>query len=183
MTAFRKQWKRQASLGSDGMKENIQVVIWKCDSGGRIHYSVSDSVTTFPTSPPIRNKENEIMFYRKTRGLCSLSNLVQSSNMQNTWANTGFIWENCLATQPCPTLCDPMDCSPPGSSVRGISQARTLEWVAISLSRGSPWPRDQTHISCTGSWILHHWATRESPMRKLRLTEIKWFSWITQLIE
>jgi len=41
-----------------------------------------------------------------------------------------------LVTQSCPTLCDPMDCSPPGSSVHGILQARTLEWVAILFSRG-----------------------------------------------
>ena len=44
-------------------------------------------------------------------------------------------------------FCDPMDCSPPGSAVCGIFQARILEWVAISSSRGSSWPRDQTHIS------------------------------------
>ena len=44
--------------------------------------------------------------------------------------------------QLCPTLCDPMDCSPPGSSVHGISQERILEWVAISSSRGSSQPRD-----------------------------------------
>ena len=46
------------------------------------------------------------------------------------------------------TLCDPMDCSPPGSSVYGISQARILEWVAISFSRGSCGSRDQTQVSC-----------------------------------
>ena len=44
----------------------------------------------------------------------------------------------------CLTLCDPMDCSPPGSSVHGISQARILEWVATSFSRGSTWPMDET---------------------------------------
>ena len=49
--------------------------------------------------------------------------------------------------QPCPTLCDPMDCSPPGSSIRGILQARILEWVAILFSRGSSPPRDGTHVS------------------------------------
>ena len=49
--------------------------------------------------------------------------------------------------QSCPTLCDPVDCSPPGSSVHGILQARILEWVAISFSRGSSQPRDQTHVS------------------------------------
>ena len=46
--------------------------------------------------------------------------------------------------QSCPTLCDPVDCSPPGSSVHGILQARILEWVAISFSRGSYRPRDWT---------------------------------------
>ena len=50
--------------------------------------------------------------------------------------------------QLCPTLCDPMDCRPPGSSVHGISQASILEWVAISFSRGSSRPRDRTRVSC-----------------------------------
>ena len=45
------------------------------------------------------------------------------------------------------TLCDPMNCSPPGSSVHGIFQAIILEWVAISFSRGSSWPRDWTWVS------------------------------------
>ena len=55
-----------------------------------------------------------------------------------------------------------MGCSPPGSSVHGISQARILEWVAISSSRGSSQPRDWIHISYTGRQILYHWATREA---------------------
>ena len=46
----------------------------------------------------------------------------------------------CLVTKSCPTLCDPMDCGPPGSSVHGILQARILEWVAISFSRDLPDP-------------------------------------------
>ena len=49
--------------------------------------------------------------------------------------------------QSCPTLCDPMDCSPPGSSIHGILQATILEGVAISFSRGSSWPRDRTQVS------------------------------------
>ena len=48
------------------------------------------------------------------------------------------------------TLCDPMDCSLPGSSIHGIFQARVLEWVAISFSRGSSQPRDQTQVSRIG---------------------------------
>ena len=50
--------------------------------------------------------------------------------------------------QSCATLCDPMDCSPPGSSVHGIFQARVLDWVAISFSRVSSQTRDQTRVSC-----------------------------------
>ena len=60
-------------------------------------------------------------------------------------------------------LCDTMDLSPPGSSVHGISQARILEWFAISFSRGLSQPRDQTQISCIGRQILYHWATWEAP--------------------
>ena len=57
-----------------------------------------------------------------------------------------------------------MECSPPGSSVHGISQARILEWIAISFSREPSHPRGQTHISCIGRWILFHWATWEAPL-------------------
>ena len=53
--------------------------------------------------------------------------------------------------QSCPTLCDPIDCRPPGSSVHGILQARIPEWVSMPFSRGSSWPRDQTFISCNSS--------------------------------
>ena len=69
---------------------------------------------------------------------------------------------NCA--QPCPTLCDSMDYSPPGSSVHGMSQARILEWVAASFSRGSSPPRGWTCascLSCIGSEVLYHWANWE----------------------
>ena len=58
-------------------------------------------------------------------------------------------------------LCDPMDGSPPGSSVHGIPQARILEWVAISFSRGSSWPRDRTWVSHIVGKHFNRWATRE----------------------
>ena len=57
-------------------------------------------------------------------------------------------------------FCDSMDRSLPGSSVHGISQASILEWVAISLPRGSSWPKDQSFISWLGRQILYSWATR-----------------------
>ena len=67
----------------------------------------------------------------------------------------------CLVTNL--TVCDPMDCSPPGSSLSRGFQARILGWVAIPFSRGSSWPRDWTHIPCIGRWILYYWATWEAP--------------------
>ena len=65
-------------------------------------------------------------------------------------------------TQSCPTPCDPMDCSLPGSSVHGILQARILEWVAIPFSRGSSQPSDQTQVSSVVGGFLTIWATREA---------------------
>ena len=67
----------------------------------------------------------------------------------------------CSVAKSCPPLFDHMDCSLPGSSAHGISQARILEWVAISFSRGSSWPRDRNCTSCTGR-ILYNWATWEA---------------------
>ena len=60
----------------------------------------------------------------------------------------------CLATQSCLTLCDPVDCSLSGSSVRGMLQARTLEWVAMPSSRGSSQTRDQTQVPCIAGGSL-----------------------------
>ena len=71
--------------------------------------------------------------------------------------------------QSCLTIYEPMDCSPPGSSVHGTFQARILEWVAISSSRGSSLPRDRTHVSsvsCIGRWILLPLSYLGSPCSK-----------------
>ena len=69
----------------------------------------------------------------------------------------------CSVTQLCPILCDPVDCSLPGSPVHGIPQARLLEWVAILFSRGSFWPRDWTHqVSHIAGRRFNIWATRKA---------------------
>ena len=57
---------------------------------------------------------------------------------------------------------NPMNCSPPGSSVCGISHTRTLEWAAISFSKGSSQARNQTCVCSIGRLILYHWANREA---------------------
>ena len=79
------------------------------------------------------------------------SGCFPTSGLYGTWRLSLLL----LVAQSCLTLCDPVDCSPPGSSVHGILQARTLEWVAISFSRGSSQPRDRTCVSCTGRWVLY----------------------------
>ena len=81
-------------------------------------------------------------------------------------------------TQLCPTLCDPMDCSIPGSSVHGIFQARILEWVAISFFRGSSWPRDWTWVSHVAGRCFTIWATGEALIFKQRV-DGKW-QWMYQ---
>ena len=58
-------------------------------------------------------------------------------------------------------FCDPMDCSPPGSSVHGIFQTRILKWVAMTSSMGSSPPRNQTQVSCIAGGFCTAWATRE----------------------
>ena len=92
---------------------------------------------------------------------------------------SGFSFDLCSVfvfsvAHSCLTLCNPMDYSPWGSSVHGISQARTLEWVAISFSRGSSWSRDWTCISCIsfiGRQILNHCDTWEAPILHLILVK------------
>ena len=78
---------------------------------------------------------------------------TKSQTRLSNWADSNYAW----------LFWDPMDHSPPGSSVHGVSQAKLLEWVAVPFSRRSSQPRGWTHISCIscpGGWILYHWATR-----------------------
>ena len=83
----------------------------------------------------------------------------------------------CSITQSCPPLCNPMDCSPSGFCVHEISQARTLEQVAICYSRRSSWPRDRIWIycvSCIGRQVLYHWATWVYTCLYTKLHGLKW---------
>ena len=77
----------------------------------------------------------------------------------NYWNDSGLVTKLCVA------LCNSMHCSLQGSFPHGISQARILEWVAVPSSRGSSQPRDQTHISCIGRPVLHHF---EGPREALK---------------
>ena len=93
---------------------------------------------------------------------CVGSILQQATGKTSLW-NGGFLEASargyaCMLS--CVWLCDPMDCSPPGFSVHGISQARILEWVAISFSRESSGPKDRT---C----IFLHWHADSLPLSHL----------------
>ena len=71
-------------------------------------------------------------------------------------------------TQSCPTLCDPMNYSPPGSSVHGILQGRKLEWVVMPFSRGSSWSRDWTRVSCIAGRCFIVWATKQAQEKNVK---------------
>ena len=76
------------------------------------------------------------------------SDCVQTSDPQRPYSVNVSLKMLLKVAQSRPTLCEPVDYSPPGSSIHGISQARTLEWSAISFSRGSSWTRNRTRVSC-----------------------------------
>ena len=109
--------------------QHHQLPLWTLCSTSRQSPSPSPvSSTPFPSFPPARHTHTVPTLLRPD--LCLFSS-VHAKSLQS-----------------CPTLCHPMDCSPPGSSVHGILQERILEGVAILFSRGSSRPRDRTHISC-----------------------------------
>ena len=87
--------------------------------------------------------------------------VYESAKVTAPWPKHFYGHCCCSVTKLCLTLCDPVNCSLPGSSVHGISRARKLEWVAISFSRGSSQPNVQTHIFCIGKRVYYHWTTRE----------------------
>ena len=94
--------------------------------------------------------------------------LGTKSSCSNVWLL--FLWRRkqtpvhqvlCLVTQLCPTLCDPIDCGPPAPLSMEILQARKLEWVVISFSRGTSQPRDRTRVSHIASRFFTEWANGE----------------------
>ena len=84
---------------------------------------------------------------------------VPKANREVKWSEVNEVAQSCL------TLCDPVDCSLQGSSVHGIFQARVLEWVAISFSRESSQPKDQTRVSRIVGRHFTVWATREATIK------------------
>ena len=78
------------------------------------------------------------------------------------------VWERLSRVR----LCDPMNCRLPGFPVHGILQARILEWIAIPFSRGSPWPRDWTLVSCIAGSFFTTWAIGKSLLTKISMSKL-----------
>ena len=150
-------WKNQdADFIIPALKISVLPLCWRANS-------LSSTWTLWLMSPP---------------GLCGVpqpqlpaSFRLPSSFLLTAPLSISMLWSSCgplswkvkvLVAQSCPTLCDPMDCSPPGSSVLWILQARILEWVAMPSSRGSPQLRDWTRVSCISSRFFTIWDTREA---------------------
>ena len=94
-------------------------------------------------------------------GLLSLG----SHRVRQDWSDLAAVAACCccyLVTQSCSTLCDTVDFGPPGSSVHGTLQSRTLEWVAISYSMGPSPPRDRTQVFCIADRFFTVWAIRKA---------------------
>ena len=103
-------------------------------------------------------------------GLLSLQNCKKSIPV--VYKPLVYDYHACLVAQSCPTLCNPMHCSPLGSSVQGILQKRILQWVAISFSKGSSRLRDQTCVSCVSciaGRFFTCWAIREALLSHLHV--------------
>ena len=95
------------------------------------------------------------------RGSPEVLELKSLSYFRRKWACKFRMALCCCVSQPCQTLCDPIDCSLLGSSAHGILQARTLEWVAIPFSRGSSHCKNWTQVSCIAGRFFTVWATRK----------------------
>ena len=100
--------------------------------------------------------------WRVARQLLKMQSLRNHCQIMWKWKYLNFDKRPlCVHAQSCPTLCNPMDCSPPGSPVHEIFQARILEWAAIPFSRESSWLRDWTQVS----WIAGRFFTTEPPVK------------------
>ena len=126
--------------------------------------SVSDSMTTSPCfvqRPSGRDFDGVLHFSPALTPLLCIDSIVSQHphlviwNPRNPSSEELRFYVSMLSCFSCVQLCDPMDCSPPGSSVHGILQARILEWVVIPFSKWSTWLRDWTQVSCICRQILY----------------------------
>ena len=139
---------------SDGPSEIILVALWKGSTGAGAPVRTSWAMQVRSLYQRTNRMDSVLFEALHSEVSKIITNSPKSAHPSN---------ERKKVAQLCPTLCDPMDCSLPGSSIHGIFQTRILEWVAISFSRGSPRPRDWTRVSRIVGRRFAIWATREVP--------------------
>ena len=105
------------------------------------------------SSPSCRMCHNHILKYCSSELCCLLAHAIKRKCVRM----------HAQSLQSSPTLWDPMDCGPPGSSIQEVLQARILAWVAMISSWGSSWPRNQTCVSCIAGRFFTHWTTWGAP--------------------
>ena len=138
---------------------HIRLVGWKWGEGiiKISQWSGIWTTTSYIAASPV-NSFQRLENYSSPMKFCKLTSsahLADVISYSSKLPSSKLFSFSCSVAQSCPALYDLMDCSPPGSNVHGISlQARILEWVVISSSRESSWPRDWTHVSCIAKQIL-----------------------------
>ena len=152
-------------MGGRFTREGIYLYLWP------IHVEVWQKTTKFYKAIILQQKNYN---KKKNRTTNSTSGYIFKENKITILKTYLYSQVHCstihdnqdvkvLITQSCPTLCNPVDSSPPGSSVHEFPQARILEWVAISFSRGSSQLRDLTQVFCVAGKFFTIWAAREAP--------------------
>ena len=125
-----------------------------------------------PISLDITAVFSEILFLSLYAGDVMLLSMWQLKNIKQI--NRASV-RSSLVTKLLRLFCHPVDCGPPGASVHGILQSRVMQWVAISFSSGSSWPRDRTQVSHIAGSFFTIWATREAqPWHLIRITRDHW---------
>ena len=141
-----------------------RVLLWLLGNTEAEKHLCGGTGPLFAFSEPVSAALWRSFWWRETWGLVVLSSwsaVCHQPDVEVVPWHFRAVYDSEVA-QLCPTLCDPMDCSPPGSSVHGIFQARVPEWVAIFFSRGSSRPRDRTQASWIAGRCFTLWATRDA---------------------
>ena len=140
------------------MHPSIGLVQDSVSQGG--NWAIQRGYITHPSSTSSEMAEKRVKTVSSYWDECGAKSIPEFSRNSHLCV---FIFCYSLVVKSCLTLCNPVESNLPGSSVHGIFQARILEWIAISFSKASYWPRDQTCVPCFGRWIL----TAEPPGKSL----------------
>ena len=127
------------------------------------------TIQVLKQSSVLQENQDQLVMLVPLPSSVALGNYLTSLSRIFHFREMELIRPSLLVGQSCPTLCDPMECSPPGSSIDGIPQERILEWVAILFSRDS----SQHRVFCIAGRFFAIWATMEAPLGCYKIAYIK----------